>query len=409
MAVPSAEPRKPLTGIKVLSLEQFRAGPTATLLLADAGAEVIRIEPPITGEPGRSLTITDKHGHAVPFLAPSLSRNKKSLSLNLRSDKGKELFKSLVKCSDIVLENMRPDVLDRLGLGYEVLKQVNPGIVYVSISGFGHRGTFQSPYWDWPAFDLVGQALAGFMYRAGREDDPPLLNTAIVADTVPGFLAAFGALAAIVMRNQTGQGQHVDIAMYDSMVLLNNFALCNASLTGERVPKRGKLPVSAPYGAYKAKDDYFVIGVAGEHMWQRFCQAIGREDLISWPELEDGATRSRNDDTVLRPIIEEWAKDRTVQEASHFLMGKGVPAAPVQNELDLLSCPHLKARNMLVEIACPNGGKVMQAGNPIKFSAVPEESPSPPPGIGEHTYEIFGEMLGLGHGELEGLREQGII
>jgi CoA:oxalate CoA-transferase len=409
MTVSFSHPQKPLSGIRVLSLEQFRAGPTATLLLADAGAEVIRIEPPITGEPGRGLKITDKHGHEVAILPLSLARNKKSLSLNLRSEKGKDLLKSLVQRSDMVLENMRPDVLDRLGLGYEVLKQVNPGIVYVSISGFGHRGAYQSPYWDWPAFDLVGQALSGFMYRAGRDEDPPLLNTAVVADTVPGLLAAFGALSAIIMRNHTGQGQHVDISMYDSMAFLNNLAIANAALTGERMPSRGKLPTSAPYGAYKAKDGYFAIGVAGEKIWQRFCQAIGREDLLSRPELKSGATRSRNDDTVLRPIIEAWAQDKTVQEAYRFLMDKGVPAAPVSNELDLLRCPHLQARRMLVEVDGPDGEKVLQAGNPIKLSAVSEQAPSAPPRIGEHTDEILHTLLGLGDDEIEQLRQEGVI
>lgn len=409
MRAPPLEYKKPLNGLRVLAMEQFRAGPTATLLLADAGAEVIRIEPPVIGEPGRTLTIPDRQDRDVPILNLSLSRNKKSLSLDLRSDKGKELFRRLVKISDIVLENMRPDVLNRLGLGYDVLKEINPSIVYVSISGFGHRGKNQSPYWDWPAFDLVGQALSGFMYRAGGENDPPLLNTAVVADTVPGFLAAFGALSAIIMRNQTGKGQHVDIAMYDNMVLFNNFALNNASLTGQKVPDRGKLPTSAPYGAYMARDGYFVIAVAGETIWQRFCQAIGREDLISHPLLRDGATRSRNGDIVLRPIIESWAGQLTVQEASRFLMSKGVPAAPVQNELDLLHCPHLKARNMLVELETPHGEKVMVAGNPVKYSEVSEDQPDPPPDIGEHSYEILDKLLGLSYEEMDILKQENII
>ena len=162
------------------------------------------------------------------------------------------------------------------------------------------------------------------MYSAGRQGDPQFLNTPVAADTVPGFLADFGAMAAILLRNQTGRGQHVDIAMYDSMVLFNNFAVGNALLTGERLPTRGKLPTSAPYDAYKAKDGYFVIAAAGEPIWQRFCQAIGREDLMSHPELKDGPSRAKNEEAILRPLIEEWARDKTVEETYRFLMDKGV-------------------------------------------------------------------------------------
>ena len=409
MTKTASDQTKPLSGIRVLSLEHIRSGPTASVLLADAGAEVIKIEPPGSGEAGRGLFVTDKHGRRAPFMLLALSRNKKSLTLNLRSDKGKEMFKQLVKQSDIVLENMRPHVLDRLGVGYSVLKEVNPRIVYVSISGFGHQDIYKSPYSDWPAFDYVAQALSGYTYTAGRDEDPPLLSNAVPADTVPSFLAAFGALAALRMRDQTGQGQHVDTAMYDSMVLLNNHTVTYASLFGEKWPKRGKFISSAPGDAYKASDGYFIVGVVGEPMWKRFCQTIGREDLIDLPELKDGNSRSKNEEAILTPIISEWAKNRTVEESCRLFMENDVPAVPVQDELELLSCPHLKARNMLVEIDDPDAGRATVAGNPVKFSAAPEEKSSPSPKIGEHTSEILEEELGLSRAELDILQKEGVI
>lgn len=399
--------KKPLSGIRVLAAEHFRAGPTASLLLADAGAEVIKVEPLGGGEAARGLVLKDEQGHPVPVLITSLCRNKKSITLNLSTQKGKDLFKELAKRADVVLENMRPGVMDRLGLGYSNLAKVNPRIVYASISGYGHTDIYKSPYWDWPAMDPLGQAMSGFMYTSGEDETPPIYNVSILADTVPGMLAAYGIMVALFHRNLTGQGQHVDISMYDSMVFLNNYRVICAALTGSRVPRN--LVTSAPLGAYKARDGYFALAVAGEPIWRRLCKVMGREDLLSAPEMRDGQTRARHEKTMLRPLIEEWAQDKSVAEVCSALREQGVPTSPVQDELSLLNCPHLKARKMLVECPTPSGGKVATPGNPIKLSAVPEEEPEPAPELGQHNREVFGKLLGYTEEQIDKLKSEGVI
>jgi len=398
--------RKPLQGVRVLAVEHFRAGPTASLLLADFGAEVIKVEPPRSGELGRSIFINDGQGRPVPLLTLSLHRNKKSITLNLRSERGRELFKRLVELSDVVLENMRPGVMENLGLGYSELKKINPGLIYASISGYGHLDIYQSPYWDWPAMDPLAQAQSGFMYSMGRETDPPWYNSTIIADTVPSMLAAFGVLLALRQRDRTGEGQHVDISMYDAMVFLNNYRITCASISGARLPR--KPATSAPMGAYRAKDGYFALAVAGEPIWQRFCKAIGRPDLITHPELRDGVARARNEETILRPVVEGWARDKSVAEVCRIFREHDIPAAPVQDELSLLNCPHLKARRMLIEMA-HESRKVTVVGNPVKLSAVPEEPPAPPPEPGQHNVEIFRGLLKLDETELKRLQDEGVI
>lgn len=400
--------RQPLTGIRVLAVEHFRMGPVGSMMLADAGAEVIKIEPPGTGEAGRNIVVVNREGERLPLLSSSLCRNKKGLSLNLQHERGKELFRELVKRADIVWENMRPGVLDRLGIGYEALKEIAPSLIYVSVSGFGHRDIYESPYWDWPAFDHIGQALSGFMYTTGSEDSPPLYSSGIVGDTIGGIIAAYGALLALQMRERTGQGQHVDVAMYDAMLTLNNYRISIYSLTGSK-PLRGTLPTSAPSGPYKTKSGHVVIIVVGDHLWPRFCRLIGREDLLDRPELSLGFKRAEHNETILRPIIEEWASDKTAREAAAFLMAGGIPAAPIQDVEDLFHCPHVKSRQMLVEVEDPEVGRVKHVGNPVKLSGVTEPPPSPPPRVGEHNEEILGGLLGLTSAQIEELRRTGVI
>lgn len=397
----------PLSGIRVLAVEHFRMGPHGTMMLADAGAEVIKVEPP-GGEQGRAMTIRGRDGQEVPFLPASLNRNKKSITLNLQQEEGVELFKSLVRVSDIVWENMRPGVMDRLGVGYEALKEVNPGIIFVSLSGFGQGDICPGPFRDWPAFDAVGQAMSGFMFAAGKEGDPPLLSASAVADTVPSITAAFAALVALQMRQRTGLGQHVDVSMYDSMVALNNLAI-NLYLFADAKMPRGRLITSAPFGPFKAKDGYVVIAAGGERIWQRFCQAIGREDLVGRPELRNGHERALNLETILRPIIEDWTADKTRQEVCHRLLEHEVPAVPAQDVEDVVACPHLEARNAFWEIDDPSLGKVKVVGSPIKMSAALPSPPTSPPLAGEHNREIYGDLLGLSSQQVDALRGKGVL
>jgi formyl-CoA transferase len=377
------------------------------MMLADAGAEVIKVEPP-EGEQGRAMTVRSSDGRDVAFLAPSLSRNKKSVTINLQNREGVELFKSLVKVSDIVWENMRPGVMDRLGVGYATLKEVNPGIIFVSLSGFGQGDILPGPYMDRPAFDAIGQGLSGLMFATGNSEQPPLYNTAVMADTVPSMMGAYAALVALQMRHRTGLGQHVDVAMYDNMVALNNLAINLYLIAGVKIP-RGALATSAPFGPFKARDGYVVLAAGGEKIWQRFCTAIGREDLVGHPGLGNGNERALNLETVLRPIVEDWMANKSRQEVCDLMLEHGVPAAPAQDMEDIVACPHLEARQAFWEIEDPALGKVKVIGNPIKMSAAPPFPPTPPPLVGQHNQEILGSLLGLSAQEIDDLKARGAL
>lgn len=338
----------------------------------------------------------------MPLLHSSLNRNKKSVTLDLKTAQGKEIFRRLAAASDVLCDNMRPDTLQRLGLGYEALRTLNPGLIYVSLTGFGHTDIYQSPYADWPAFDSVGQAMSGFMYSVGSEEDPPMASFIAPADTIPGLLAAYGVMLALHMRESTGQGQHVDMSMYDCMVMLTSPMVTFAAHMNQRYP-RGQSPASAPYGAYKAKDGYVALHAAGEPAWQRFCRAIEREDLLQDSRFATLMQRVKHQ-PLLREIIESWAADKTVEEVVSLLQSRGAVAAPVQDERALVRCPQLRARNMLFEVDVPDAGKAITVGNPVKLSAVPEQPPAPPPRLGEHTEEVLQSVLGLSRSEIEELR-----
>lgn len=399
----------PLAGVRVLAVENFMAGPFGSMMLADAGAEVMKIESPEGGDGSRQVARILKDEQGQPIGAPFVrfNRNKKSLTLNLRAEPGKEIFRRLVKLADVVWENFRPGVMDRLGLGYGALREINPRLIYTSVSGFGHLDIYPGPYWERPAFDMVVQAMAGLMMLPGKDGDPPLWLGFPLSDLYPSMLAAYGTLLALMARERTGRGQHVDIAMYDASVSLNERAVSLAYITGE-APQRGADPYFAPYGPFQAQDGFVVIGLISEPMWPRFCQALKRPDLEADPRLRNGMDRFRHMESVLKPIIDQWLADKTAEEAAQILLESGVPAAPVQTAKDLLRCPQVHARRMLLEFDY-YGNRVAAAGNPVKLSASPEGPPSSPPRLGQHTEEILRTLLGIGPEEIVRLRAEGII
>ncbi len=400
----------PLSGVRVLAVEQYFAGPYGCMLLADAGAEVIKIEPPGTGEPGRSVAPFGENagGERTGHFMLRFNRNKKSLTLNLKTPRGAALFKDLVKVSDIVWENMRPDVMERLGLGYAALSAINPHVIYVSVSGFGHTKGPRAPYRLWAAFDPVAQGMGGLMYRTGEEGSPPIYSNIAIGDQVPGIFAAFGAMLALRQRELTGRGQHVDISMYDSMLALNEYALAMLSLTGEPAV-RGRNPTSAPFGPYAAKDGYVVIAAVGEQMWGKLCEAMERRELRDHPQLRTGLLRVQHAESVLRPEIERWSGKYTMAEIAEVLFKAGVACAPVQDIPDLLRCPQLQARQMIVELDDPAAGRVQVAGNPVKLDQAPYQRPLPPPRLGEQTDELLTSLLDLSAEDIEELRRQGVV
>ena len=400
--------RQPLTGIRVLAVEHFMAGPYGSLLLAQAGAQVIKIERPGSGELGRvsSPAVTDGRGGRTNHQMLRVNRHKLSLTLDLKQGAGQDIFRRLVSTADVVWENQRPDTLDRLGLGYEALRAIKPDLIYVSVNGFGGRAG-GSPYADWPAFDIIAQAMGGLALRPGAAGDPPIYSNFPVGDQYPATLAAYGVLLALYDRAMTGQGRRVEISMYDAAVALNETAISLYDLTGS-IPPRGAPGFLSPFGAFRAANGYFVIAVGTNAQWRLLCRVMEREDLAG-PDLEDPRERERQLETVIRPAIEKWAAQHDKLTVARILAENGIPAGPVQDVDELFSCPHLAARDMIVEVDDPVAGRRKVAGNPVKLSGIPPLPAAPPPQVGQHSEHLLGELLGLTSTDLAALRAQGVI
>ncbi len=404
------EKNRPLSGIRVLGLEQYITGPYCTMLLADAGAEVIKIEPPGSGDPRRSLApfAVNEKGEKSSGGFMRFNRNKKSITLDLKQERGKEIFRALVKKSDVIVENFRPDTMERLGFPYAVIHQLNPSIIYTALSGFGRWESLRGPYSDRPGFDIVFQAMGGLMHNVGEKDGPPLFLGVPLGDLYTPVVAALGIVMALRMRDKTGLGQFVDGAMYDCMTALNEGSVLIYSYDG-KIPGRDQPRLQAPQSAFKTKDGYVALIVPTEDMWVRFCKAIEREDLIKHSLCSPGIVRAKNYDSFLKPILDEWFGRRTNEEAMQRLLEQGVPVGPSQTAKDLVECPQLKARNMILDIEDPVGGKKKIVGSPVKLSSVPEMIPKAAPGLGEHTGEILEKLLGFSREKIEALRAGKVV
>jgi CoA:oxalate CoA-transferase len=403
-------PSPALEGIRVLSLECFIAGPTASMWLADMGAEVIKIEQAGSGDPSRSLEPFKENGERRSLALLRANRNKKSLSLNLKSAEGKALFEKLLETADVVIDNLRPDALEKLGFTWQRMQKANPRLIYTSISGFGRADMSSGPYQDWPAFDIVGQAMAGLMQRPERSTTDPSYLGFPLADIQVGIVAVTGTLQALFQRTRTGLGQRVDVAMYDTALVMNELAMILNTSLGV-VPAPGLHALSFPFGSYKARDGFIVIAVLGEKIWKiwdRFCKAIGRPELGCDPRLQSGVARNEHAGW-LNPIIREWLADQPRDEAVAHLIAAGVPAAPVQDVDDIANCPQVAARDMLIEIDDPAWGPTRVLGQPIKTTGSPPPRRDAPPKLGEHTNALLQELLGLGEAEVEGLRTRGVV
>jgi CoA:oxalate CoA-transferase len=400
---------RPLDDLLVLDLTQFVAGPYCTMLLADAGARVVKIEPPGTGEPYRQVgPELEPGGTGTRGYFLRMNRGKESLTLDLRDPRGRDVFLRLAGRADVVVENFKAGSLDRLDLGWERLHACNPALVYASISGFGHRDHLPGPFADWPAFAIVAEAMGGIMQRIGEADCEPHWSGVSLGDIFASVLASTGILTAVHERARTGEGQHVDISMYDGMISLNERAIFTYAATGQEL-ERGTEPEFAPFGAFQARDGYVVVGVVTNDIWQRFCAALERPDLASDPRLAGGQGRSAHLDEVIRPAIASWLERRTRREATEALVRHQVPAGLVQTAADILDCPQALGRNMVVEFDYPGAGRQRVAGNPIKLSGDLDAPVRRPPLLGEHTEAVLGELLGLSGPELEGLRDEGVV
>jgi crotonobetainyl-CoA:carnitine CoA-transferase CaiB-like acyl-CoA transferase len=398
-----------LEGIRVIDLTQMLAGPYCTQMLADQGAEVIKIEPP-QGDNSRNVgpyRPDDAERRFGGYFA-TVNRNKKSIVIDLKEEEGRALVRRLVRTADVVVENYRARVMDRLGLSYESLREENPALVYAAIRGFGDPRTGESPYVDWPAFDVVAQAMGGLMGITGPDQNSPIKVGPGVGDIVPGAFAATGILAALLRAKMTGQGQFVDVSMVDVMLAICERIVHQYSFAGTIPhPEGNQHPILAPFGVVKAKDGFVSIAAPTDEWWRKLCEIIGRDDLLADESLATNESRARNRDRVYG-AIEAFTSVRTKRELLDILGGR-IPFGPVYNIAEIANDPHFAARDMIVDTSHPGTATPVQlAGVPIKLSETPGRIWSSPPLFGEHTDEILG-AAGLASTEIAELRRRKII
>jgi len=400
--------QRPLSGIRVIGLEQYMSGPYCTMLLADAGAEVIKIERPGTGDPRRAIPpFVEKDGVRKAGGYLSYNRNKKSLALNLRREAGQDILRKLVELADVVVENLRPGATTKMGLEYDKLRELNPRLIYAAISGFGRLPGYQSDYSQRPAFDIVAEAMSGVMDLIGFEDRPPTYTLYGMADVYSGMIAAFGIMQALFMRERTGRGQMVDVSMLDNMLALNERMVTLYSVTGQE-PKRGRLEHLWPRGAFQCRDGYVALNVPDDIVWQRLAGAVGRPDLAEDPHSTDGTSRAANA-AFLQPIIEAWMADKTRVEVVDALNAAGVPTGPIYTARDVFSDDHFRRRKMLVEIDDPEVGPSTFARTTPHLSAAPEIPTGAAPNLGQHTRSILQELLDYESEQVDRLIEAGVV
>ena len=388
--------------MKVLDLTQFMAGPFCTMLLADMGADVIKIEKPDGGDDIRRSGPPFVNGESAAFMG--INRNKRSIVIDLKSGEGQSIVRRMVRDADVLVENMRPGTLDRMGLGYEDLRNENPALVYCSISGFGTTG----PYKDRPGFDLMAQGMSGLMSITGVAGGPPMRNGPPIADLNAGIYAAFGVMSAYVSRLKTGVGQHVDASLLEAGIAYTIWESAIFFATGVPPgPVGSGHHLSAPYQAFATTDSYIMVGGANQANWERLCGAIGREDLLEEERFASNALRMQN----LALLEETLQETLSLQSTAHWLdvLGRaGVPCGPINDMADVYADPQVAARDMVVELEHPLAGTTRNIGVPIKLSETPGSVRTAAPTLGQHTDTILAEH-GYAPGDISGLRERGVV
>jgi crotonobetainyl-CoA:carnitine CoA-transferase CaiB-like acyl-CoA transferase len=386
-------PSGPLRGVRVVDLTRAVAGPFCTMLLADLGADVIKIEPPAGDLPRFSGPFTkDDQTRGYGGLFGSINRNKRGIVLDLTQPADRDVLLRLVDRADILVENFRAGVMDRLGLSYESLHERNPKMVYATIRGFGDPRTGRSPQVDWPAYDIVAQAVGGILSMTGPSEDEAVRVGPTIGDLYPAVLAATGALAAVLHARQTGEGQFVDVAMADSILSLCETAVYRYSYTGVvSRPAGNGHPQLVPFDVYRTKDGLCAIAAPTDNHWQRLCTALGRPDLVTDERTSGNANRVANA-AFVQEILGTWAGERTTGEIVRTL-GGAVPVGPVNDAADLFDDPHFRSRDMLVAVDQPGDARsVVYANCPVRFDATPSGIYRRPPLLGEHQAEVLAEL-----------------
>ena len=395
---------KALSNLTVLDLTRVLAGPFCTMYLADLGANVIKIENPKGGDDTRHLP-PFQNGHSLYYA--NVNRNKKGVTLNLKDPAGKELFKRMVAEADIVVENYRPGVMDKLGVGYDVLKEVNPRIIYGAVSGFGCYG----PKSQRPGYDIVAQATGGIMSLTGEEGGGPIRTGSAIADIVGGLNLTVGILAAVNARSLTGKGQRVDISLVDGVVSLLENNTLRYQVNGQQPPRMGnKYPSGAPYSSFHASDGEFVLGAGNDKLYTALCEKVlGRPEMVTDPRYVDVTQRLAHE-KELKADIEAWSTQHTIEECVDLLLAAGVPAAPINDIPAVMADEHIaKVREMFIDCDLPGIGPIKLNGNPVKLMDSMPEFRTPAPELGQDNEAVYGELLGLTADEVAAYREKGVL
>ena len=393
----------PIHGVKVLELAQIMAGPTCGLMLADLGAEVIKIEKIPGGDDTRRFLPPDVNGEAAAFMM--MNRNKRGMALDLKTKEGVEVFKRLVKQADVVVENFRKGTLEKLGVGYEELKKINPKIILCEISGYGRTG----PYADKGGFDLIAQGMSGLMSITGEsKGKPPMKVGAPVTDITAGILAATGVLAALVSRATTGVGQRVDTSLYEAGIVHTYWQSAIASATGIAPGPLGSAhPLTAPYQAFQTKDKWITVGASNQNTWLKLIDALEVKELQENEKFNNNANRMQNI-TELTEILKKELEKKTSAEWLKLFDEKGLPCGPINTVTEMFEDPQTKERKMIVDVKNKKAGSFKAIGMPIKFSETKVEDTKESPTFGQHTKQIL-----LDHGfkseEIDSLMKQGVV
>ena len=393
----------PLDGIKVVDLTRILAGPYCTQALADAGADVVKIEEPKKGDDTRGWGPPFVGGESAYFLA--VNRGKRSLTLDLKHAEGRRILRVLLDGADVVVENFRPGTMERLGFGYDAVRGRNPRIVYASISGYGEDG----PWGGRPGYDAVIQGEAGLMSITGFADGPPTRVGASIADVTAGMTAYQGILLALLRRATTGKGGRVDVSLFESLLPPMAYHASTYLLTGKMPGRLGnRHPSLAPYETFEAKDGYVIVAVGSESLWRSFCAAIGQPELAADERFASNPQRVVNYG-ALRALLGPLMKTRPAAEWLAVLEGAGIPCGRVRTIGEALDHPQLAARGLLVELDHPKAGRGRYVGSPIHLSDAARVSTLPPPTLGQHTDEVLRERLGITADEITTLRAEGVL
>lgn len=392
----------PLEGVKVLELSRTLAGPFCSMQLADMGADVLKVEQPGLGDETRSYIPPEIDGISTYFM--SLNKNKKAITLNLKTEEGQKIVKELVKETDVLVENFRNGTMEKFGLSYDTLKEINPKLVYCAVSGFGRTG----PMKDEPAYDLLMQGFGGLMSVTGEAEQAPVKVGFSIVDLATGLYAALGVMMALFSRQTTGKGQYVEASLLDTVVSLSNYLGQGVLANGEAPGRHGSAhPTLVPYQAFETKDGYAIIAVPNDRLWRKMCDALGLPELKDHPKYAVNVNRVEHREELVQ-LLTDFTKQRNSAEIIQKLKEAGVPSGPINNLADLLAHPQVEARNLIQEVEHPTIGMLKMLGIPVKLSETPGTVRKAPPLLGENTEEVL-QKQGYSKEDIAKLKEQGVI